>query len=521
MSRGRIETRFARMTGTRRGRLAVAVAVAASLATLGIAPSALAASFQKQFAPFATCPVNTPGVTQCLVSKVTSGEFIIGNNTVPINKTILLKGGYKPSTHEIVPPTDGETLSKTPLVLPGGLLGIELLGNLTEVTVTAELAGTAHLFLANIGGAGPLVSLPLKTKLDNPLLGPACYIGSDSEPITLSLTDGTTNPPPPNVSISGKSGEPVIEAEGRIIGLDNNTLVDNAFAAPGANGCAGILAPVVDLSVDLKAGIPAAAGKNTAIMNGGLRQSEARIVKSEQEIPEFGHCVKVEGVAEGKTIKYNGKYSNASCVNEAVETLKPGKFEWSTGPGPNPKFTGTSEITSLETVGKAKVKCSSGSSSGEYKTAKTETVTFTFSGCEEALHNSCQSSSASSGEIHTSTLVGELGYTKDNEPLKPLIGLDLQPAPPASDVATFECGGVQQTVAGSVIGSVPGIDKMVSALTLKFAASHGIQFPQAFEEGPQDTLTTTVGTGPAEQTGLTGKSLSANEEPIEIKARAF
>jgi len=387
--------------------------------------------------------------------------------------------------------------------------------------VTAELAGTAHLFLANIGGAGPLVTLPLKTKLDNLLLGPACYIGSNSEPMVLSLTDGKTTPPAPNVPISGKSGEPVIEAEGRILGLDNNTLVDNAFAAPGANGCGGILSLVVDPSVDLKAGIPAAAGKNTAIMNGGLRQAEARIVKTEEEIPEFGHCVKVEGVAEGKVIKYNGKYSNSSCVNEAVETLKPGKFEWSTGPGPNPKFTGTSEITILETVGKAKVKCSSGSSSGEYKTAKTETITFTFTGCENPALESCQSSSASPGEIHTSTLIGELGYTKDNEPLKPLIGLDLQPAPPASDVATFECGGVQETVAGSVIGAVPIIDKMSSALTLKFAASHGIQFPQAFEEGPQDTLTTTAGTGPAEQTGLAGKTLTASEEPIEIKARAF
>jgi hypothetical protein len=70
---------------------------------------------------------------------------------------------------------------------------------------------------------------------------------------------------------------------------------------------------------------------------------------------------------------------------------------------------------------------------------------------------------------HTSTLVGELGFSKDNEPLKPLVGLDLQPVPPASNVATFECGGVQETVAGSVIGSEPSIDKMSSAFPVKFA----------------------------------------------------
>src|SRR5258708_27940772 len=108
-------------------------------------------------------------------------------------------------------------------------------------------------------------------------------------------------------------------------------------------------------------------------MSGGLRQVEARTVKAELEIPAFGHCSKVEGVAEGKTIKYSGKYSSSNCVTEAVESLKPGRYEWTAGPGPNPKFTGTSEITTLETVGKAKVKCTSGSSSGEYKTAKTET----------------------------------------------------------------------------------------------------------------------------------------------------
>jgi len=62
---------------------------------------------------------------------------------------------------------------------------------------------------------------------------------------------------------------------------------------------------------------------------------------------------------------------------------------------------------------------------------------------------------------------------------------------------------------------------MSATSTLKFVASHGIQFPQSFEEEPQDTLSATLGTGPAEQTGLAGKALSTLEEPIEIKARAF
>src|SRR6476661_8897942 len=119
----------------------LAIALAASVATLGSASSAGAASFQKEFLPFSDCPYNTPGVTTCVLSTVTGGEFHLGSNTVPINKTVVLQGGVNGKTKELISATDGNTLSKTPLTLPGGLLGIELLGNLTEVTVTAEIAG--------------------------------------------------------------------------------------------------------------------------------------------------------------------------------------------------------------------------------------------------------------------------------------------------------------------------------------------------------------------------------------------
>jgi len=71
----------------------------------------------------------------------------------------------------------------------------------------AELADPAHLDLKNLGGAGPLVNLPLKVKLDNLLLGNACFIGSSSEPVTLNLTDGTTNPDLPNFRCRPAGGD--------------------------------------------------------------------------------------------------------------------------------------------------------------------------------------------------------------------------------------------------------------------------------------------------------------------------
>jgi hypothetical protein len=520
--RGMIEQSVASLTRCRRGVVSIAVALAASLGMLAAAPPA-PASFQHEFAPFAKCPVNTPGVSECLVSTVTSGEFKIGSNTVPIDKPIVLQGGYNPKTHELVGATDGNTLSKTPLKIPGGLLGIELLGNLTEVTATAELAGPAHLDLKNLGGAGPLVNLPLKVKLDNPLLGSECFIGSSSEPVTLNLTDGTTSPPPPNEPISGKFGKAIIKDEGRILGATENTLVDNAFSAPGVNGCGGILSLVVDLSVDLKAGLPAAAGTNTAIMNGMLEQAEARIVKTEQEIPLLGRCAKVEGVKEGKTVTYGGKYSSSNCVTEAVESLKPGKYEWSIGPGPKRKFTGSIGVTTLETVGKTKVTCTSGSSQGEYTGVKTETATFAFTGCESAAVP-CQSPSASPGEIRTSSLSGTLGFIKDTEPLKPLVGFDYQPATSGAHVMTFKCGALEQTVDGSVIGAVTALNKTTAKSTLTFKAAKGVQSPEAFEEEPKDVLSATLTTGSGssvEQSGLKDKAAIVSEEPIEVKARAY
>jgi len=520
--RGMIEQSVAGRTRFRRGAVSIAVALAASLALLAAASPA-PASYQHEFVPFAKCPYNTPGVAECLLSTVTSGEFKIGSNTVAIDKPIVLQGGYNPTTHELVGATDGNTLSKTPLKIPGGLLGIELLGDLTEVTATAELAAPAHLDLKNLGGAGPLVNLPLKVKLDNPLLGNACFIGSSSEPVTLNLTDGTTNPPPPNEPISGKFGTAIIKDQGRILGATENTLVDNAFSAPGVNGCAGILSLVVDPAVDLKAGLPAAAGTNTAIMNGSLEQTEARIVKTELEIPLFGRCTKVLGVKEGKTVIYGGKYSSPNCVTEAVESLKPGKYEWSAGPGPKPTFTGTIGVTTLETVGKTKVVCTAGSSQGQYTGLKTETMSMSLTGCESAA-TPCQSPSASPGEIRTSSLVGTVGFIKDTEPLKPLVGFDYKPATSGAHVMTFSCGGLEETVDGSVIGSFPAINKTTTKFSLAFKAAKGIQSPEAFEEEPKNVLSTTLTTGSGtsvEQSGLKNKAAIISEEPIEVKARAF
>jgi hypothetical protein len=262
------------------GRRVLAGAISASLMLLATPTPALAkAKVNEEFELFAQCPVATHGVRYCVVAKTTSGEFKVGSKTVTINKTITMQGGLTEGSNQLVPATNGETLSKTPLTLPGGLIGIEL-GSVTEVTATTELAGPVLINEGNIAdGTGAAVVLPIKVKLENPALGNECYIGSDAEPITLELTTGTTDPPSPNKPISGNPGTLTLNSEDTIFTLSDNSLVNNSFASPGVNGCGESLAPVIDPVVDVDAGLPAAAGTNTAILNGTVYESTAKAVK--------------------------------------------------------------------------------------------------------------------------------------------------------------------------------------------------------------------------------------------------
>jgi len=509
--RGMIERGILRGMTVRKQLLVATTTIVATLAVLG-APAPAVAGLQHEYALFNDCPVAVPGVTACVVSKVTSGEFKLGSKTVPINKTVTLQGGIKGT--ELVPAADGNTLSKTPLVVPGGLIGIELLGNLTEVTATAELAGPVSINFSPVE-----VSLPLKAKLDNPLLLNECYVGSNAEPVFPHLIEGTTNPPPPNKPITGNPGTPVISGNGKILTVNGNSLVDNAFSVPGANGCAGLLALVVDPSVDLEAGLPAAAGNNAAVLTGSLAEAGAETVRGEATLPEFGRCEKVGGVKEGKETVFDGGYVGSNCVEESRPHN--GKFEWQPGAGASKTFTGASGKTTLETVGKANVSCSGSTAAGEYTGTKTVSETVTLTGCvlATAKKEQCQSAGAGAGEIVTSPLQGTLGFITNQvkeEGLVVSVGLDLAHAP---SLLTAECGSSKQSVVvgGSVIAPITSLEKMALTSTLKYKATKGVQAPEQFEEGPKDTLTTSFGGEPAGQSGLNATEKITNGEKLEVK----
>lgn len=309
----------------RRYAIVAAVALAAPLATLGLASPAIAAP-TGEYAAFYDCPLSNPSVEACIAGKTESGEFVIGTRKtkVPIEKAITLQGGLEEEVaaefrNPFVEAADDNTLSKTPQKVPGGLLGIkcsEIKGEgkheeearkrcektfeegilgvhaTTELALPAPPATLGSIFLSEASLAEPLLyevygipalGLPVKVKLENQLLGNECYIGSSTEPIVLKLTTGTTKPPPPNEPITGSPGEFGSRGEGRILVISKNSLVDNLFAVPGVKGCGGkALEGVIDPIVDAKLGLPSPAGYNTAILNGTLEQTGSEAARESE-----------------------------------------------------------------------------------------------------------------------------------------------------------------------------------------------------------------------------------------------
>jgi hypothetical protein len=267
--------------------------LAAVLAALMLVPaSSASAALEGEYARFKTCPLSNSAVNVCLSAESTGGTFTVGKKTVPLVNEVRLRGGLitpeafqDPAT--FVAPSDGVIISKAAQPVPGGLLGVtapswwpSFLRNLfnetinngfTGVTATVELAGPPSAvkfsFTNALTGAGPAFAMPVKVKLSNPFLGSNCYLGSNSNPVQLNLTTGTTAPPPPNTPITGSVGEGG-NIDGKIAFLKKNKLVDNSFSAPGAKGCGGLFSFLIDPFVDSIVGTPSPAGTNTAILEG-------------------------------------------------------------------------------------------------------------------------------------------------------------------------------------------------------------------------------------------------------------
>lgn len=278
-------------------------ALATSIAMLLVLAATANATPKGEYANFAQCPLKNPSTVACLYAKSTGGKFTIGSTEVKLTNPITLQGGLTESKEgfsEVLPAVNGETVSKSPETVPGGLLKIlapswlpgwlQVIFNeyinkgLTGVTETTELVGKARLSAGNtLSKSGTALELPTRVHLENGLLGSGCYIGSAAHPVVVDFTTGTTSPPAPNEPITGSSGKLEFKAGGGILVIAGSSLVNNSFAAPEAEGCGGLFSFLIDPAVDAEVGLPSAAGHNTAILEGsqeiagveGVRESES------------------------------------------------------------------------------------------------------------------------------------------------------------------------------------------------------------------------------------------------------
>jgi hypothetical protein len=283
----------------------VCLAVLAALAMVSLLPSSALAKPKGPFEVFSQCPTAT--ATYCFYMSTTGGEIHLNKVTIPLTKTVIIQGGIKRNAETgaetFIGALNGETLSKTPQALPGGLLSlltcreisnplekraceVEFENGQTGVNVIAELAKPANeIGVSKVNffkEEGVALQLPVKIKLENPFLGPECYIGSAANPVVWPLTTGTTKPPPPYKSIKGTAGKVEKLEEGKLEKAIGASLVENAFKVPTASGCGGIYSFLIDPIVDEKIGLPAAAGMSTVILNGTVEFATAKgVVESE------------------------------------------------------------------------------------------------------------------------------------------------------------------------------------------------------------------------------------------------
>ncbi|MBX9421755.1 MULTISPECIES: hypothetical protein [Streptomyces] len=242
--------------------------------------------------PFGRCPVDAPAMLaadgldtspQCVSSFSASGSIKLGNTTVVTGKTDLQIGVVQnpDGTSTVVAPPAGSIIADSATV-PGGLLGLmcpsdipfitDICRQLTDaklnkITATVESVGTPSDFdqIAGVLTDKPIVNIPVRIHLQNPFLGNNCYIGTKSKPIVLRPSNQTS----PSFAVERYNGDGSPNEEGDMsrLNLLGSTQVDTTFAVPGASGCGLGLFGLIDGAVNLKTGLPSAAGKNSLTLN--------------------------------------------------------------------------------------------------------------------------------------------------------------------------------------------------------------------------------------------------------------
>jgi alpha-tubulin suppressor-like RCC1 family protein len=229
--------------------------------------------------------------------------------------------------------------------------------------------------------------------------------------------------------------------------------------------------------------------------------------------PEFGRCLPAKADDDYEGGKYEG-----GCAAEGASR----DHEWYAGVHA-PGFTVSGKDVKLVSIAGKEIICQSESATSEFSdTKQVRDLVMRLTGCQlivAGLDAECTSAGAQEGEVVTYSLEGTLGW-EDKATAK--VALALTPTAGSERVAEFLCTNATTTlpvlISGSVIAqiAVGHVNKMASALTLKFKQTKGKQAPEQVEGGSKDTLELAVGSEAAEQAGLALQSKQATEERIEV-----
>jgi hypothetical protein len=276
----------------RAGGAGIAVVMVTMMSSGVAAAGSSQTALKGDWATFTRCPVSAASMLaadgvkvsdECLTSDSPSGSVKLGNTAATSGDTNLQLGVLLHTLGGATTPVapSGGAIAAAPIQIPGGLLGLMCPSNIPLVTllcneinsnplnaVTATISPAGNPSDLNIAAGlttgEPIVTIPVKIQLHNPLLGSSCFIGSSSKPILLQPETAVV---PPNITAVPFDPNGTSDPNGPLllVTLSGGTLEDSTFAVPGANGCGPL--GIADLAIDLKDGLPSPAGDNSLILN--------------------------------------------------------------------------------------------------------------------------------------------------------------------------------------------------------------------------------------------------------------
>ena len=228
---------------------------------------------------------------------------------------------------------------------------------------------------------------------------------------------------------------------------------------------------------------------------------------------EIGRCETARSVKEGRSSRFFGQYANAGCTKDAPGD---GRFQW-TAAADAVGFASSASGATFSMSKNPSIHCTGASGTGGYTGMTGVAVRFTFTNCTSGPFL-CRGDGQPAGVIVSSLLGGEVGLL---DAAQGRVGVELAPISASEpDFADFECP-ISVRLRGSIVGKVPTIDKMSTAIRFRFGASNGMQAYGGLEGHEPALLTLTAGSGEnthTEAAGLKMTTTQNSEEAVEIRA---